>query len=295
MKKLIRMLLLMGVVLGGVRPGFSQLLASAHQIQQKEGPVKASPQKLKDVLKKLQDHYAIDILFFDRNVEGLVVAGDVINYKVNIEQNLTAVLKPLGLRYRKVKNGGYVVVARESVEKTEASSGQTSLGILSSPDRLDSDIENRPGALGLPTKLPTEKLAPVDIPVQGSVTDDKGEGLPGVSIVIKGSQKGTTTDAEGKYKIDVPNVSATLIFSYVGYVPQEVTVGTRTTVDVTLKADDKTLDEIVVVGYGTVKKKDLTGSVGVISSKEVKDPGRNTYRTGPGRASCRSSGESRIG
>ncbi|CAN5506864.1 TonB-dependent receptor [soil metagenome] len=273
MKKLIRMLLLLGVVLGGVRPGFSQLLASAHQIQQKEGPVKASPQKLKDVLKKLQDHYAIDILFFDRNVDGLVVAGDVVNYKANIEQNLTAVLKPLGLRYRKVKNGGYVVVSKESGERTEASNNLSPVGSLTSPDRFDNDVDSRPASMALPAKLPTEKLAPVDIPVQGTVTDDKGEGLPGVSIVIKGSQKGTTSDAEGKYKIDVPNVSAILIFSYVGYLPQEATVGTRTTVDVTLKADDKTLDEIVVVGYGTVKKKDLTGSVGVISSKEVKDLG----------------------
>ena len=243
----------------------------------------------------MQDHYAIDILFFDRNVDGLVVAGDVVNYKVNIEQNLTAVLKPLGLRYRKVKNGGYVVVSKESAERTEASNNLSPVGSLTSPDRFDNDVDSRPASMNLPTKLPTEKLAPVDIPVQGTVTDDKGEGLPGVSIVIKGSQKGTTSDAEGKYKIDVPNVSAILIFSYVGYLPQEATVGTRTTVDVTLKADDKTLDEIVVVGYGTVKKKDLTGSVGVISSKEVKDLGVTRIEQGPGRAGRRGSGESRVG
>ena len=113
MKKLIRMLLLLGVVLGGVRPGFSQTLARAQLLPPKETSAKAAPKKLKDVLKKLQDHYAVDILFFDRNVNGLMVTGDVINYNVTIETNLTAILKPLGLRYKKVKNGGYVVVAKE--------------------------------------------------------------------------------------------------------------------------------------------------------------------------------------
>lgn len=109
--------------------------------------------------------------------------------------------------------------------------------------------------------------------IQGTVTDEKGASLPGVSIVLKGSQKGTSTDAEGRYRLDVPNTAAILIFSYVGYLPQEVSIGNQTTVDVALKADDKSLEEVVVVGYGTVRKKDLTGSAGVVSSKEVRDLG----------------------
>ena len=75
----------------------------------------------------------------------------------------------------------------------------------------------------LPGSLPAEKVA--DITVQGTVTDDKGERLPGVSIVLKGAQKGTTTDGEGRYKLDVPNAAAILVFSFVGYLAQEVTVG----------------------------------------------------------------------
>ena len=117
------------------------------------------------------------------------------------------------------------------------------------------------------------KVTNADISIRGIVTDEKGESLPGVSIVLKSTQKGTTTNAEGRYTLDVPDASATLIFSYVGYLPQEVVVGSRNTLNVTLRADDKSLDEVVVVGYGTVKKKDLTGSVGVISSKEVRDLG----------------------
>ncbi|MBN8824925.1 MULTISPECIES: TonB-dependent receptor [unclassified Spirosoma] len=272
MKKLIRLLLLFGVVLGGVRPGFSQVLAKAQQLQQRDTYPKGASLRLKDVLKKLQDHYEVDILFFDRNVEGMVVTENTINFNANIEQNLNAVLKPLGLRYKKVRNGGYVVMAKEPAGKAEASSSQNATSLQELQTKSDQETDSRESSLTLPSRLPSEvKLA--DIPVQGTVVDDKGEGLPGVSIVIKGSQKGTTTDALGKYRLDVPNASAVLIFSYVGYLAQEVTVGNQTTLDVTLKADNKTLDEIVVVGYGTVKKKDLTGSVGVISNKEIKDLG----------------------
>ena len=121
----------------------------------------------------------------------------------------------------------------------------------------------------LPGSLPTGKVA--DITVQGTVTDDKGESLPGVSIVLKGAQKGTTTDADGRYKLDVPNPAAILIFSFVGYLAQEVTVGNRTTLDVMLKTDNKTLDEIVVIGYGAIEKKDLTGSVASVGSKSIQE------------------------
>ncbi|GAB3967064.1 TonB-dependent receptor [Spirosoma terrae] len=270
MKKLLRLLLLTGAVLGGVRPGFSQVLARAEQAQPKESANRAAAQKLKDVLKKLQDHYAIDILFFDRNVEGLVVAPNVVNLSANIEQNLSAVLKPLGLRYKKVKNGGYVVIAREPLDKAESTINQRLIITPGPLDRLQSEADSRD--MGLPTRLAMDEKN-VDILVQGTVTDEKGETLPGVSIIVKGTQRGATTDAEGNYKLDVPNATSVLIFSYVGYLSQEVSVGNLTTVNVTLKADDKTLDEIVVVGYGTVKKKDLTGSVGVVSAKEVKDLG----------------------
>ncbi len=114
-------------------------------------------------------------------------------------------------------------------------------------------------------------LVPADLPIGGTVTDEKGEALPGVSIVIKGSQKGTTSDGSGHYRLEVPAASSILIFSFVGYQPQEVAVGNRTTIDVALETDDKTLDEVVVVGYGTVKRKDLTGAVGSVESKEIKD------------------------
>jgi len=110
--------------------------------------------------------------------------------------------------------------------------------------------------------------------VTGTVTDPTGSKLPGVSVQIKGTQRGTNTDAEGKYSLtNVPD-NATLVLSFIGYTSQEVAVGNRTTADVKLAEDTKALEEVVVVGYGTAKRKDLTGSVAQVTSRDF-NPGIN--------------------
>ena len=104
--------------------------------------------------------------------------------------------------------------------------------------------------------------------VTGKVSDPTGFGLPGVSVQLKGTQRGTNTDAEGKFSLtDVPD-NATLVLSFIGYTSQEVAVGNRSTVDVKLADDTKALEEVVVVGYGTAKRKDLTGSVVQVTAKD---------------------------
>ncbi len=102
---------------------------------------------------------------------------------------------------------------------------------------------------------------PVDISVSGTVADENSGPLPGVSILVKGTQRGTTTDQNGAFRLEVENSSAILVFSFVGYISQEVAVGNRNQVNITLLVDNKTLEEVVVVGYGTQRKKDLTGAV----------------------------------
>ena len=101
----------------------------------------------------------------------------------------------------------------------------------------------------------------VDQTIQGKVSDEKGEVLPGVSVVIKGTSRGTTTDVLGNFKLDIADTSTVLVFSFVGYLSRELTVGNRTQLDIALKSDEKALAEVVVIGYGTLKKSDLTGSV----------------------------------
>ncbi|MCF2446748.1 TonB-dependent receptor [Dyadobacter sp. CY345] len=97
--------------------------------------------------------------------------------------------------------------------------------------------------------------------VTGKISDENGQALPGVSVVLKGTQKGTSTDVEGIFKLNVSESNAVLVFSFVGYLSQEVAVNNRSSINLTLKEDNKALEEVVVVGYGTQQKKDLTGSI----------------------------------
>ena len=111
-----------------------------------------------------------------------------------------------------------------------------------------------------------------DITVQGKIVDAETQSpVPGVNVVIKGTSTGTTTDTDGKYRITVPNASSVLVFSFVGYLNQEVNVGNRTTIDITMAADSRSLGEVVVIGYGTVKKSDLTGAVETIKGEQLMD------------------------
>jgi len=105
--------------------------------------------------------------------------------------------------------------------------------------------------------------------VKGKVTSaDDGSSLPGVNIVIKGTSTGTTTDVDGAYTINVPDGNAVLVFSFVGFLSQEITVGNQSTIDVKLAADVRALSEVVVIGYGEAKKTDVTGAVAQITSKD---------------------------
>ncbi len=115
-----------------------------------------------------------------------------------------------------------------------------------------------------------------DVAVTGKVVDEKGNGLPGVSVVVKGTTQGATTDGQGSFRINVPTPgrgagAAVLVFSFVGYQSQEVEVGTQTSINVTLTPGDQLLNEVVVVGYGSQLKKEITGAVQTISSQEIKD------------------------
>lgn len=97
--------------------------------------------------------------------------------------------------------------------------------------------------------------------VKGTVKDNFGEGVPGASVQVKGTSQGTITDLDGKFAFNVPNKSSVLIFSFIGYVTVEEKADTQKPMTIILKEDSKTLDEVVVVGYQEVRKRDLTGSV----------------------------------
>ncbi|MCE7040462.1 TonB-dependent receptor [Dyadobacter sp. CY312] len=123
-------------------------------------------------------------------------------------------------------------------------------------------------------KATSSSTSAVDRTVTGVVLDDTGEPLPGVSIQAKGSTVGTSTGLDGKFNFVVGDDITTLIFSYIGYITQEVALTNSSDLNITLAPDVKSLSEVVVVGYGTVKKRDLTGSVGSVDAKAI--AGRGT-------------------
>ncbi|TLV01310.1 SusC/RagA family TonB-linked outer membrane protein [Dyadobacter luticola] len=152
-------------------------------------------------------------------------------------------LKPMNISFRLVE--GSILLHRSSAE-IPATGG---------------DPESRTGALF--------GTNPQDINITGTVKDEKGEGLPGVSVVVKGTQRGTVSTADGAFNIGVTSESDMLVFSFVGYLSQEVSVGNRKKIDVTLATDTKALEEVMVVGYGTQKKSDLTGSVSSVKGADL--------------------------
>lgn len=134
-----------------------------------------------------------------------------------------------------------------------------------------------------------------EITITGVVTaKDDGVPLPGVNVIVKGTQTGAVTDFDGKYSVTVPSKNSILVFSSIGFINTEITVGSMKTIDVALETDISVLDEVVVVGYGTTKKATLTGAVDQIKSEAFEDlavssPGQAIQGRTPGLVVTRTS------
>ncbi len=132
--------------------------------------------------------------------------------------------------------------------------------------------------------------------IKGTVTSETEGPLPGVNILIQGTLKGTITDVDGNYSISVPGPDAVLVYSFVSYTSQSITVGDQTTIDVSLVSESTSLGEVVVVGYGTQRKKDITGAVSNLRSEDfnkgfVDNPSQLIAGKAPGVMITNSSGD----
>ncbi|CAM3659116.1 TonB-dependent receptor [Pontibacter korlensis] len=230
----------------------------------------ASYKSLSDVLKDLRSKHGIQYSYkadVAKQLQLPVPAG--LLAEDNVEVVLSNVLFPNGLTYKKV-NDVYIITKAASSNPAPASS---------------TPAKN--------TKAVQEQA------VRGTVTDDNGSPLPGVAVVVKGTTRGTSTDVSGNFSLSVP-ANATLVFSFIGFQVQEIAVGNQSTFNVTLQTDTKALQEVVVVGYGTQKKSDVTGSVASISPKEfnngvVGSPDQLLAGKVPGLTINRSSGDPTAG
>ena len=216
--------------------------------------------ELVEVLKELKSHFGSDILYADQLVRGVTVVPAPLEKSSDIEQALNAILRDTNLHYKRIKNGAYMIIKTSPRKPSRNPDSGSSASIA-------------PGAAmgeGSREVLHVEAIAKADRSISGAVLGEDKEPLPGVNVILKGTTRGISTDIDGKFTLNVPDEPGhVLVFSLVGYTTKEVPVGNQTSFEISLQQSDKTLDEVVVVGYGTVKKSDITGSVGSVTAKEL--------------------------
>ncbi len=140
-------------------------------------------------------------------------------------------------------------------------------------EQVSSGILLKPAVVAAPASVPGAAV----FPVKGRVVDKAtGLGLPGVTVLVKGTTTGASTDAEGNFALDAPDGNATLVLSYVGYATQEVAVNNQQALAITLATDNKALGEVVVVGYGTLRREDVTGAISSVKAADIRTEGSNT-------------------
>ncbi|GAA4420675.1 TonB-dependent receptor [Nibrella viscosa] len=225
---------------------------------------------LRDALNALKDKYKVEIAYELKTVDGLTVSSALLSREGRLERQLETMLKPLGLRHKKINESSYIILAgnRRNRETVQVELTEQTLLVRNESAFTGGNAEKDLQQKGLNLALETNHA---DRKITGTVKDEQGQGLPGVSVVVKGTQRGTTTNAEGNYQLDVPDASAILVFSFIGYQTREVEVGSKSTISLSMVIESKALSEVVVVGYGTQKRKDLTGAVGSVDSKDIKE------------------------
>jgi TonB-linked SusC/RagA family outer membrane protein len=217
--------------------------------------------KLRDLLLEMQTKYKVSIVFDDKLLQDVVVDTRPMKSSSSVSEMLQSLLKGTGLQATQMRKDTYLIIRPRVGEQAAPVHDLVVPAQIPAPKQEESVVPVKEKGL--------EQV--VQVQVSGQVTDEKGEALPGVNVVLKGSQLGTVSDVQGRYEIAVPDADARLIYSFVGYLSQEIHIGSRTVIDVTLLADLKALEEVVVVGYGTQKKTNLTGSVEVINGERLQN------------------------
>ncbi len=221
----------------------------------------AENRSLRDMLKEVQTRFDISFVYESELLEGMEVSNPI-SYKGDVESVLNQLLKPLGLDYKKINKRTYSISQKRSVFRNVRETG--SLYVKNSPKEY-MEIRRVPSSASQ-----SAFQQELDITVGGRVTDESSNPIPGANVLIKGTTVGTSTDADGRFSISVPDANSTLVISFIGYVSKEVTVGNQTEINVMLEADVRQLGEVVVVGYGTQKKASVTGSIASVYAEEIR-------------------------
>ena len=226
---------------------------------------------LKTALKEVENKFKISIMANSELLDGKTVMVDKMT---SINETLTALTQPHRLSYEKISDKQYVIFSIQSAKsqpfRFERNANQTqnnSTVSIANPVATEANL----GKQGNNAEVITAEE------IKGKITSTDGEPLPGASVFLKNSPTtGTTTDGNGNYKLNVPKAEGILIVSYVGYDTKNIEINGRKEINIALNPDQKNLDEIVVVGYGTQKRSSLTGAVSGVKAEDLKNlPAQN--------------------
>jgi TonB-linked SusC/RagA family outer membrane protein len=239
----------------------AQQVASTFGSNLANHPVQDTKLLLVDVLSELESKHQI-IFDYDRDIINQKIIDQKVMERLGKMENVTRILEeilpPLQLRFEKYSEKSFLIYPEGTIKKVKSRANKPSFEAAREYNNL-SRIETR-----------LSSLAVVEKTISGIVTStENGESLPGVNVLAKGTTSGTVTDIDGNYRLTMGDEVSTLIFSSIGFETQEVQIGGRSVINVKLATDVQSLEEVVVVGYGSVKRRDLTGSVASISAKEI--------------------------
>jgi TonB-linked SusC/RagA family outer membrane protein len=223
-----------------------QLLTAFNKGKEEEPHATPKEQKIKslvDILAQVKEQYQVNFHYDSELLASHVANPDLMQVpKSRLDESLGLLLKPLQLNFVKAGTDAYIITPAPAL------SGQQAQPAASPAARRVADVE-----------------------IKGKVSSATGEALPGVTVVLKGTTIGTSTGADGSFSLSIPNNTGTLVFSFIGFQTKEVPVPKSGSLQVTLLDDTKALEEVVVIGYGTQKKTDLTGAVATVSAEKLKD------------------------
>ncbi|MFD2522613.1 SusC/RagA family TonB-linked outer membrane protein [Emticicia soli] len=260
--------LVLAMIFAGVSYAYD---SKAQEFLNKSVSLKAENQSLRMVLGMIEEQTDVKFVYSSKAIHANRKVSFIASER-KLSDVLETLLKPMQVNYRVI--GGQIILNWNEANQP-----------------LLEDIE------AAAMEEDQQTAAVVDKPIKGRVTDkDGGDGLPGVSITIKGTTRGVTTDAQGNYNISVPNDKSVLVFSFLGYEKQEIPVGSRSTINVVLGSDMQSLEEVVVVGYGTQKKANMTGAVSSIDAAAIENRPASNLATAmqgmsPGLIITRTSGQ----
>jgi TonB-linked SusC/RagA family outer membrane protein len=213
---------------------------------------------LRQALSQLEARYRITFGYSNNLIDNQTVSNENWLKQPTAEQAIRSLLEPFQLTFEKVGKNTFLIFSKPLLpaSPTNQKSGRTDAGSAGSPS--DSPSEGGFDRSAVFT-------------VSGRVVNEAAEALPGVSVLLKGTSVGTATNAEGRYSLNLPDGNGTLIFSFISYTTEEVAVNGRTSIDLTMLPDIKALGEVVVVGYNTQKKANLTSAVSTIKGEVLEN------------------------